>query len=70
MSSMKKEIENIIHDAQLNGWEEVPRRKSTHIQLRHPKIPTLVTLASSPSDPRGLKNIRSVIRRLEKQHAV
>jgi predicted RNA binding protein YcfA (HicA-like mRNA interferase family) len=50
------EVLKRLHD---DGWYELPRKATAHIQLKHPAKPGKVTVADHPGDipPFALKSI-------------
>ena len=65
-SQWRREIKEV---ADQRGWFVSPTEKG-HIKLTHPKIPTPVFAAGTPSDTRALPNTLGHMRRLEKQFGI
>lgn len=59
---MNKEVRKLIKWAEANGWHFVRRTSTGHIMLRH-DTGVSVTMASTPSDPRAIRNARSDMQR-------
>lgn len=51
----KKEVREIVEEARRQGWR-VEEGKRGHVKLFAPDGRTIVTLPSTPSDHRSLKN--------------
>ena len=60
----QKDWNNVIREAVQRGWKEIRTKK--HIILVWPETNERVTMASTPSDWRAIKNMKSRIRRVEK----
>lgn len=60
---MKKEVREIVQEAQRQGWR-VEIAKSGHIKLFPPdRTQTMVTIAGTPSDHRWRENALAELRR-------
>lgn len=59
---MKKEIKQLFKDLEKNGYT-VTDTRGGHKAIRHPQKPGVVHSASTPSDHRGLKNLKAQLRR-------
>lgn len=58
----KKDVRDLLSQAREEGWV-VGARKSNHILLRHEATGVTITTASTPSDHRGILNLRADMRR-------
>jgi predicted RNA binding protein YcfA (HicA-like mRNA interferase family) len=60
---MRPEVRDLLRRASLHGWVRVPW-PGRHIRLRHEPTGTIVTLPSTPSDIRSLKNSEAFMARV------
>jgi predicted RNA binding protein YcfA (HicA-like mRNA interferase family) len=52
-------VRDILRKLREDGWYELPRKSTSHIQLKHPVKPGKVTVADHPGDvpPDTVKSI-------------
>lgn len=60
---MDRETRRLVRKALDAGWTLKHRKRTAHVQLLAPDGSGIVTVASTPSDHRGLKNTRADLRR-------
>jgi hypothetical protein len=61
---MKRALHQLLDEARRRGWQ-VDMTRNSHWRLRGPNQAMLFT-GSTPSDHRGVRNLRSDIRRAER----
>jgi hypothetical protein len=61
---MIRDLAQILADARSRGWQ-IEKTRNSHWRLRGPNNALLFT-GSTPSDWRGIRNIRQAIRRAER----
>ncbi len=59
--ALKRELKSILSWAESHGWV-IKRSKSGHLEFKHP-AGGLVFNGTTPSDPRGIKNLRAQLKR-------
>lgn len=65
INSLRGEHGRYVRELLAGDWTYVRTTGSGHLQLQHEPTGRLITCARSPSDHRGTRNLRSVVRRIE-----
>ena len=60
---MRKDVKRMVRCAEKAGWSVRRRPGATHVQLMSPDGVTIVTVESTPSDPRSIRNTAARLRR-------
>jgi hypothetical protein len=61
--SVKKDFAQLRTELEAQGFEFIPRRRSTHLMIKAPNGIGMTSLSSTPSEYRSLKNLRAWARR-------
>lgn len=64
--SKKREIKELVRELEDKGWRVIISQNNHH-KAFHPDGEHMIVFANTPSDHRAIKNIRSMVKRIERE---
>lgn len=64
--SKKREVKELVRELEDKGWRVIIAQNNHH-KAFHPDGEHMIVFANTPSDHRAIKNIRAMVKRIERE---